>query len=72
MPLKKPNLRPLSMSIERQNSSLMSDTGSLALDNFVIGRNGITQSPIQVGEVSNLRLNDLEMSRQLGRGMSSK
>jgi len=72
MPLKKPNLQPLSMSLERQNSVNMSDTGSLALDNFVIGRNGITQSPIQVGEVSNLRLHDLEMSRQLGRGMSSK
>ena len=50
MPLKKPNLRPLSMSLEPEDScNMLSDTGSLALDNFVIGRNGITQSPIQVG-----------------------
>ncbi|EOD32304.1 hypothetical protein EMIHUDRAFT_231054 [Emiliania huxleyi CCMP1516] len=73
MPLKKPNLRPLAMSLERQNSVQMSDTGSLALDNFVIGRNGITQSPLQLGEHDpHLRLQDLVMQRQLGRGMSSK
>jgi len=73
MPLKKPNLQPLAMSLERQNSVQMSDTGSLALDNFVIGRNGITQSPLQLGEHDpHLRLQDLVMQRQLGRGMSSK
>lgn len=72
MPLKKPNLMPLSMSLERQDSANMSDTGSLSIESFVIGRNGITQSPIHSGEISNLRLNDLEMRQQLGKGMSSK
>ena len=70
MPLKKP--QPLSMPMERQGSFHMSDTGSFSKENFTISRNGITQSPLLQGEVTSLRLDQLEVGDQLGRGASAK
>ena len=73
--VKKPsgsNLTPLSCSFDRQSSSSMSDTGSLSIEQFIIGRHGITQSPLQAGEISTLRLEDLTFGHSLGRGASSK
>lgn len=74
MPVKKPGGRALGLNIsmERQNSFNMSETGSFSQEQFTFGRNGITQSPISLGEVSNLRLDDLQLGRILGRGNSSR
>ena len=70
MPLKKPS--PLSMPLERQGSFHMSDTGSFSQENFTISKNGITQSPLLQGEVTSLRLEQLDVGVQLGRGASAK
>ena len=72
MPLKKPGLGALNFSLERQDSFKMSDTGSFSHDQFTFGRHGITQSPISLGEVSTLRLEDVQLGRILGRGNSSR
>ena len=72
MPLKKPGLGPLTMPLERQGSFNMSDTGSFSQENFTISKNGITQSPLLQGEVSGLRLEQLDIGAQLGRGASAK
>eukprot|EP00965_Chrysotila_dentata_P120193 3974940-Pleurochrysis_carterae.AAC.2 len=74
MPLKKPNLNALSFSMEGKDEGgpSLSDTGSINLENFIIGRNGIKQSPLQAGEVSTLRLEDLSQGEELGRGASSR
>ena len=62
MPVKKPGgMSNLSFSLERANSFHLSDTGTFSQGNFAFGRNGITQSPISLGEVSNLRLEDLHL-----------
>ena len=72
MPLKKPGLGPLTMPMERQGSFNMSETGSFSQDNFTISKNGITQSPLLQGEVTSLRLEQLSIGAQLGRGASAK
>jgi serine/threonine protein kinase len=76
MPLKKPpSMAPLSMAMSTDlgASYSLSDTGNFSMGNFVMGKHGITQSPLQVGEVSSLRLEDLQIGpRELGRGASSK
>ena len=72
MPLKKPGLGPLTMPLERQGSFNMSETGSFSQDNFTISKNGITQSPLLQGEVTSLRLEQLSIGAQLGRGASAK
>ena len=75
MPIKKPGgLAPIATASisEKQSSMSMSDTGSLAMGGFNIGRHGITQSPLSVGEVSTLRLDQLTTHQQLGRGASSR
>ena len=73
MPLKKPGgMAGLAMPIERQGSFHMSETGTFTQENFTIGKNGITQSPLLQGEVTSLRLDQLELGRQLGRGASAK
>jgi len=72
MPLKKPGLGPLTMPLERQGSFNMSDTGSFSQENFTISKNGITQSPLLQGEVTSLRLEQLDIGAQLGRGASAK
>jgi len=73
--VKKPsgaNVTPLSCSFDMQGTSTLSDTTSLSLENFIIGRHGITQSPLQMGEISTLRVEDLAFGQKLGRGASSK
>ncbi|KAL1496751.1 hypothetical protein AB1Y20_014341 [Prymnesium parvum] len=72
MPIKKPAMGALDFSLERQHSFHLSETGSFSQDQFTFGRHGITQSPLSLGEVSNLRLEDVEMGRVLGRGNSSR
>ena len=73
MPVKKPGgMANLNFSLERQDSFHLSDTGTFSQDSFTFGRNGITQSPISHGEVSNLRVEDLELGKTLGRGNSSR
>ena len=72
MPLKKPGLGALNFSMERQDSFHLSETGTFSQDQFVFGRHGITQSPSSHGEVSALRLQDVELGRILGRGNSSR
>ena len=73
MPLKKPvGMSAIAMPVERQGSFHMSETGSFSQNNFTIGKNGITQSPLLQGEVTSLRLDQLELGPQLGRGASAK
>jgi hypothetical protein len=75
MPLKKPGgLGGLAMpaAMERQGSFQMSATGSFSQDSFTIGRNGISHSPLSPGEATSLRLEELELGRQLGRGANAK
>ena len=73
MPVKKPGgMGNLTFSMERKESFHLSDTGTFSQDNFAFGRNGITKSPVSLGEVSNLRLDDLQLGPILGRGNSSK
>ena len=52
------------MPLERQGSFHMSETGSFSQENFTIGKNGITQSPLLQGEVTSLRLDQLQIVRQ--------
>ena len=74
MPLKKPgSMAPLNFSLEKQKSFSLSDTGSFAMDSFVLNKNGITQSPLTAGDFSALRLEELRLEpKELGRGASSK
>lgn len=73
MSRKKPNLTPLTVSQNGCGSSFsLSDTGSFSKENFVLGANGITQSPLSAGEVSTLRLEQLEPGALIGRGASSR
>ncbi len=73
---KKPQLQPLSVSHNGAGtlgaSFSLSDTGSFSKDNFIVGAQGITQSPLQQGEVSDLRLEQLELGPLIGRGASSR
>ena len=72
MSRKKPQLAPLTVSQGGANSSFsLSDTGSFAQDNVVLSSNGM-QSPLSGGEVSGLRLDDLEPGALIGRGASSR
>ena len=73
---KKPQLQPLSVSNNGTStlgkSFSLSDTGSFAKDNFVVGSSGITASPLQQGEVSDLRLESVELGPLIGKGASSR
>ena len=74
---KKPGLS-ISAAIEPTASSSLaesyslSDTGSFAKENFVVGSHGITASPLAQGEVSALRLEDVAFGILIGRGASSR
>ena len=73
MPLKKPGgLGGLSFAFEKQSSFNLSDTGSFSSEQFTFGHLGITQSPLSQGEVSSLRLDELQLGAVLGRGASSR
>ena len=74
MPLKKPSgLANLNFASSELNSSYsMSDTGSFSSEQFKIGQNGITKSPLTSGEISSLRLDQLKIGHVLGRGASSQ
>jgi len=79
MPRKKPTPLQLPTSAPDLGSSLasLSDTGSLALGDYVIGRNGIKQTPpglTRGGAVSALCQGQgtLEVERLLGRGATSR
>jgi serine/threonine protein kinase len=71
MSRKKPTLAPLTVSQGGNSSFSLSDTGSFAQDNVVLSSNGM-QSPLSGGEVSGLRLDDLEPGALIGRGASSR
>ena len=76
MPINKPRGMALRLSTSdhahSSDDNAMSDTGSLAVGGFNIGRHGITQSPLSVGEISSLRLDQLHLGHKLGRGNSSR
>ena len=77
MSRKRPSLTPLTVSHAPLDASLnksfsLSDTGTFAQENFAVGAHGITQSPFYAGEVSTLRLDDLEAGALIGRGASSR
>jgi len=70
---KKPSMESLHVSMDNHNRSFsLSDTGSFSQDNFTVGPNGITQSPLSHGEISTLRLEHLMRGGIIGRGNSSR
>ena len=50
----------------------LSDTGTFSKDMFSVGKDGVTNSPLSHGEISALRLDDLDLGRLLGKGASSR
>lgn len=72
---KKPSMEGLRVSMDNRslNSSFqLSDTGSFSKDSFTVGPHGITESPLSQGEISSLRLADLQQGALIGRGNSSR
>jgi len=70
---KKPTMENLHVSMENHNKSFsLSDTGSFSQDDFTVGPNGITKSPLSHGEISSLRLDQLQQGPVIGRGNSSR
>ena len=70
---KKPTMDNLRVSTDLKNRSFfLSDTGSFSQDCFTVGPKGITQSPVSHGEISSLRLEQLQDWRGIGRGNSSR
>jgi serine/threonine protein kinase len=74
---KKPSMDGLKISMDQHSKSLnqsfnLSDTGSFSKDNWIVGPNGITQSPLSFGEISSLRLDQVEQGALIGRGNSSR
>ena len=70
---KRPGLSCQGPQASCSTSFSLSDTGSFAKESFVVGSHGITQSPNgHLGEVSTLRLEDVELGPLIGRGASSR
>ena len=70
MSRKRPGLNISTEPCNPSSSFSLSDTGSFAKGNFVVGHNGITHSPLADGEVSDIRLEHLQLGALLGRGAS--
>ena len=72
MSRKKPGLQISGPEASCSSSFSLSDTGSFAKENFVVGSHGITQSPLSQGEVSDLRLEHVDLGALIGRGATSR